>query len=266
MTTQINLNATPLTPGVIQIFPIADSLFPGVVQAEINADPLYPGVVQANLNFDPRTPSLVFVNFNSTAATTLPVNTALPTISGTAQNGQTLTATNGTWTNSPASYAYQWKRAGVPIAGATASTYVPVQADVGSTLTVSVTATNASGSGTATSAPTSAVIDIAPTINTAASIPGTPQVGTPITAIDAIWNYTVTSRAYQWKVAGVNGTGAGATTLTYTPAAGDLGSTLTITVTATNSGGTSAPSTSAASAAVIAASGTVNLLLLGLVQ
>src|ERR1700730_11800667 len=38
-----------------------------------------------------------------------------------------------------------------------------------------------------------------PTINTAASIPGTPHVGSPITAIDAIWNNSVTSLAYQWN-------------------------------------------------------------------
>ncbi|MDQ6867126.1 MAG: hypothetical protein M3178_01420 [Pseudomonadota bacterium] len=184
----------------------------------------------------------------------VPVNTALPTISGTPQVGQTLTATNGTWTNSPTSFAYQWNRAGGAISGATASTYVPVAADVGNTLTVSVTAANGSGSSApATSAATSAIIDIIPTINTAASIPGTPQVGSPITATDAVWNHSVTSVAYQWKAAGINGTGTGATTLTYTPAAGDFGKTLTITVTATNSGGTSAPSTSAASAVVIAA-------------
>jgi hypothetical protein len=184
-----------------------------------------------------------------------PLNTILPAISGTVQVGQTLSATNGTWTNNPTSFTYQWNRSGAPIGGATASTYVPVSADVGSTLTVTVVATNGFGPSSAASAATSAVIDVIPTINTAASIPGTPQVGVAITAIDAIWNNSVTSRAYQWKVAGVNGAGSGATTLSYTPTGGDFGKTLTVTVTATNSGGTSAPSTSAASAAVIAGGG-----------
>jgi len=39
----------------------------------------------------------------------LPVNTALPTIAGTAQAGQTLTAAAGTWTNQPTTYVYAWQ-------------------------------------------------------------------------------------------------------------------------------------------------------------
>lgn len=83
-----------------------------------------------------------------------PANTGLPIISGTTELGQTLTTTNGTWTNTPTSYSYQWYRDGVAIGGATSSTYVLVSADMDATITVVVTATNASGSGTATSAGT----------------------------------------------------------------------------------------------------------------
>lgn len=86
-----------------------------------------------------------------------PVNTVLPTITGTATEGQSLFAGNGTWTNSPSSFAYQWRRGGVAISGATAVTYTLVTADVGSTITVQVTATNAGGSTTATSAATATV-------------------------------------------------------------------------------------------------------------
>lgn len=89
----------------------------------------------------------------------IPVNTVLPAITGTAQVGQTLTTTNGTWTSkSAATYARQWLADGVNIAGATATTYVPVTDDVGKTITVVVTATNANGSATATSAATAEVI------------------------------------------------------------------------------------------------------------
>ena len=92
-----------------------------------------------------------------------PVNTAAPTISGTPQVGQTLTASQGTWSNTPTSYAYQWNRAGTPISGATSSTYVPVSGDIGSTLTVTVTAMNGTGSASATSAATAAVTAAAAT-------------------------------------------------------------------------------------------------------
>ncbi|MGN6797256.1 MAG: S8 family serine peptidase [Gaiellaceae bacterium] len=89
-----------------------------------------------------------------------PVNTALPAISGTAQSGQTLSASAGTWQNSPTSYAYQWSRCSAScaaISGATKTTYPVVDADVGAKLQVPVTATNAGGSTPATSSQTATV-------------------------------------------------------------------------------------------------------------
>ena len=92
-----------------------------------------------------------------------PVNSALPTISGTTTQGQTLTSSTGTWSNIPSSYAYQWKRSGTNISGATASTYLLALADVGATITVAVTASNAGGAGTAaTSAATAAIASSGP--------------------------------------------------------------------------------------------------------
>jgi len=86
-------------------------------------------------------------------AGTPPVNTAIPTISGTTTVGSTLTATTGTWTGAPTpSFTYQWLRAGTPIGGATSSTYVIVVADQANTLTVRVTGTNSQGTASANSA------------------------------------------------------------------------------------------------------------------
>jgi hypothetical protein len=88
-----------------------------------------------------------------------PANTVLPAITGTAQVGATLTSTTGTWTGRPTpTYARQWKRAGVAIAGATGVTYVPVVGDIGAVITVTVTANSVAGSKAATSAATAAVI------------------------------------------------------------------------------------------------------------
>ena len=86
-----------------------------------------------------------------------PVNTVLPAITGTPQVGQTLTVSNGTWTNTPTGYTRQWKANGTDISGATGTTYVPVAGDIGKTISATVTATNAGGSTAATSAATAAV-------------------------------------------------------------------------------------------------------------
>jgi hypothetical protein len=92
-----------------------------------------------------------------------PASTAPPAISGTAQDGQTVTASTGSWSGSPTSYAYLWQRCDssgancVALSGATSSSYTAQTADVGSTLRVAVTASNAAGSTTAVSAATAAV-------------------------------------------------------------------------------------------------------------
>ena len=92
-----------------------------------------------------------------------PVNVVPPAISGTAAQGQTLTASPGTWVGRATGFAYQWQRCdatGVNCAAiddATAATYVVAPADAGTTLRVAVTATNAAGSASAVSAATTPV-------------------------------------------------------------------------------------------------------------
>ena len=88
-------------------------------------------------------------------------------ISGTAQEGQTSTASTGSWSGSPTGHSYQWIRcdyagAGcVAIPAATSSSYAAQTADVGATMRVAVTASNTAGSATAVSAQT-AVVAAAP--------------------------------------------------------------------------------------------------------
>jgi hypothetical protein len=98
------------------------------------------------------------------AAPVRPANTASPTITGTPQVGQTLTATNGTWTGQPLTFTYQWRRCDssggscANVGGATSKTYTPTTVDQGNTLRVRVTVRNSAGTASATSAPTAVIL------------------------------------------------------------------------------------------------------------
>lgn len=98
------------------------------------------------------------------ASGSAPSNVAKPSISGDPREGTLLSANAGTWNGTkPITYAFQWNRcdqngAGcAAIAGGTASQYTVASADVGRTLTVTVTAKNARGTANATSDPTALV-------------------------------------------------------------------------------------------------------------
>ena len=180
-----------------------------------------------------------------------PVNTALPVISGTATQGQMLSATTGTWTNSPTGYGYQWQRcdsAGINcsnISGATSGTYALVNADDGHTIRVAVTATNPYGSGAAASAqyPASGTVTrFAPANTVRPVISGTAAVGQTLTASTGTWDYLPTSYTYQWQRCNSNNGAScsnitNATANTYLVAAADNNHWLRVVVTATNASG-----------------------------
>src|SRR5204863_24845 len=137
-----------------------------------------------------------------------PVNVSPPSISGTAQQGQTLTEAHGRWTNNPTSYEYQWLQCDsfgggcLPIAGATNQTYVPVAEDVGHTIRVRETASNAGGSSSPATSNASATVLPAlppPPANTAPpTISGTAQQGSTLTEGHGTWTNNPTSYEYQW--------------------------------------------------------------------
>jgi len=81
-----------------------------------------------------------------------PSNSVAPAISGSALVGDTVFCSPGTWTGTePINYAFQWKRNGSNIAGATSTNYTLVSADAGTTVICTVTATNSEGSASADS-------------------------------------------------------------------------------------------------------------------
>lgn len=126
---------------------LADYVADGITSGSLNA-------VQINRYGIPAAVAVAIAK-----AVNAPRNTAVPTITGTAQVGQTLTRTTGTWAGSPTpTYTQIWTANGVTISGATGTTYVPVIGDIGKVIRVVVTATNPNGSASATSAPTAAVI------------------------------------------------------------------------------------------------------------
>jgi hypothetical protein len=193
-----------------------------------------------------------------TAAT--PVNTVAPSISGTTQQGSTLTASNGTWSNGPTGFTYAWERCASgtcsAISGATASTYALTSADVGDTIKVAVTASNAGGAGApAVSSATTVVLPLAPVNTVAPSISGTAQQGSTLTASNGTWSNGPTGFAYSWErcASGTCTAISGATASTYALTSADVGDTIKVAVTASNTGGTSSPATSAATATIQAA-------------
>ena len=70
------------------------------------------------------------------------VLTPVPTITGTPQVGQLLTAVPGTWDDG-VTLDYQWTADATDISGATTSAYTPAPADVGKVIRVEVTGTKA---------------------------------------------------------------------------------------------------------------------------
>jgi hypothetical protein len=185
-----------------------------------------------------------------------PQSNAQPTVFGQPREGQTLTAGNGGWANSPTSFAYQWQQcdgsgAGCnPISGATSKTYTVASADVDHVLRVSVTATNADGSASATSQPTDLISSRSAPANTnGPTISGTAKVGEELQAQTGNWTGGVRSYAYQWQRCDTNGSSCqsvdGATARVYGVRSIDAGNTLRVVVTATNLAGstnaTSAP-------------------------
>jgi hypothetical protein len=118
----------------------------------------------------------LFVGAGTAASTEKPRVVNPPHITGTPEQGKTLTGDRGDWANKPKDYNYSWLRCDenggscAVISGAHAVKYTLTSADVGNTLRFRVTAINGDGQRTATSVPT-AVIRKPATTTTTTSTP-----------------------------------------------------------------------------------------------
>ena len=192
--------------------------------------------------------------------------TGAPTITGTAQVGETLTASTADIADTDGltgvTFAYQWVSiAGTTdtdIAGATASTYTLADADVGRAIKVRVSFTD--DGGNAETLDGAATASVAPRPNRPATgapaITGTAQVGETLTASTAdiadADGLTGATFAYQWvSIAGTTDTDiAGATASTYTLADAEEDRTVKVRVSFTDDAGHGETRTSAATASV----------------
>ena len=218
----------------------------------VNADAVPTGFVNGEWTFAADAKPFTAAAGASSAVAAAPANTAPPGLSGTPRDGSVLSSSNGAWSGSaPMAYARQWLRCDddtlascSAIASATGATYTATESDVGKRLRVRVTATNGVSGASAESAPTIAVVALAPANQTAPAIDDlTPIVGQTINASEGTWSGSKPlTLTYQWRRCTTTGLPscadiAAATASAYTVAPDDADRFLRVRVTAANSAG-----------------------------
>jgi len=197
--------------------------------------------------------ALVVAAAASGRSTTAPTLGAEPSISGVAKIGNILTGDRGNWNGTaPITYTEQWLRcdeAGkncASIAGATTLTYKLVSGDAGHTIRIRVTAKNADGSKSADSNETATVgtANGEPISTKPPVVSGFAEQGNTIHTTTGTWvGDTPITYSYQWQRCDQFGNACnpigGARNAGYTVVSGDVGHTLLVRVTATNSKGES---------------------------
>ena len=175
-----------------------------------------------------------------------PYNTVLPAITGTLRVGSTQTVTNGTWSNTPANYGYQWQKSSdgiswVNITYETATAYVPTFDVANLKIRVQVSAGNAVETATVTSGTLESFLP--PQVSVVPSISGTTTVGQTLTSTTGTWPSTSSGHAFQWQRSSDGGATwtnvSGATASTYVPVTADAGYLIRSQVSLTTSAGSS---------------------------
>ncbi len=208
-------------------------------------------------------------DIGAASALSAPTNSGAPAVSGVVSQGQVLSGSSGSWGGNPMpTYTYQWEDCSstggscVKVSGATGSTYTLTANDVGHTVVVVVTATNSQGQASASSAPTGVVQAAlsAPTNSGAPAVSGVVSQGQVLSGSSGSWGGNpMPTYTYQWEDCSSTGGScvkiSGATGSTYTLTANDVGHTIVVVVTATNSQGQASASSAPTSVVQASASG-----------
>jgi hypothetical protein len=192
-------------------------------------------------------------------ASATPILVAPPTLTGTAMQGETLTATSGTWTWTTGKAAYTWSRcdpttgACTPVAGASDTTLVLSEDDIGSMIRVTASVPGARGPSSG-SADSTIVVPAPPVSLGPPAISGSAIVGRTLTSDAGSWSRPTPAFTYAWLRCAKDGSGCvpidGATDSAYIATEDDAGSTIEVAVTGTNISGT-ATATSIATAPIL---------------
>ena len=204
-----------------------------------------------------------------TTAGTPPSNTAAPVISGSAEQGKTLSTSSGSWSGTtPMTYTYQWQRCDsarrelrehrwrdrADVHGCAART-------CRHKLVAVVTAHNSAGTGSKPSAATAVVTGATPPSNTVQpTITGSAAVGWTLSTSTGTWSGTAPiTYTYIWRRCATNGAWCvsigGATARTYQLVNADAGHTIRVAVTATNVGGSGQATSNATNTVAVTAPG-----------
>ena len=164
-----------------------------------------------------------------------------PQLTGIPGVGSLLLVLDPVWSLPGVSTTYQWFSDGEAIPGATGQTFVPTLAQAGTTIHAQVTGLLAglplvSVLTNYLPIPAAPAQELGSTSQPALS--GTPKVGKTLTVGDPAWNTDGVEQTYQWRRDGDPITGATTASHLLTPA--DLGRVISVTVTGTKEGWTSA--------------------------
>ena len=192
-------------------------------------------------------------NISITAVNDAP--TGVPTITGIVTEDQILTADTSGISDADGlgAFSYQWLRNGSSIGGATGSTYLLGDADVGTLISAEVSYTdgNSTAEGPLTSIQTAAVANVNDAPTGAVTIDNmTPDQGDTLTAGNTLADADGLSGpiTYQWQRNGIDISGA--TSGSYATVVADVGTVITVVASYTDDHGTPESVSSAATATV----------------